>query len=187
MSILVPIFDGIGPTRMVVGEDAADFGVELEVGKIYVYTATVASYVRQGRSVAVVASVNPTADTFTFAAPHAWLTGHGPTRLTNSGGALPGGTDNATNYWTIRVSDTELALASSKANAEAGTRVPLSSAGTGTHSLLDDAGPSQGSLYLPAGQSMPIVGSVYGRRLSAVRLGDEDGEATLTAATVYPG
>lgn len=67
---------------------------------------------------------------------HGMLTGAGPFRLSNSGGGLPAGTAVDTNYWIIAASADTYKLASSKANALAATAVDLTTAGTGTHTLL---------------------------------------------------
>lgn len=52
-------------------------------------------------------------------------------RLTTSG-TLPGGLATATDYYVIKVSDTTFKLATSYANAIAGTAIDITSAGTGT-------------------------------------------------------
>lgn len=56
-------------------------------------------------------------------------------QLTNSGGALPAGLATLTDYWMIRTSATTARLATSYANAVAGTYVDITGAGTGTHTL----------------------------------------------------
>lgn len=56
-------------------------------------------------------------------------------QLTNSGGGLPAGLSLATDYWTIRQSATTSKLASSLANAVAGTAVDFTTDGTGTHTI----------------------------------------------------
>jgi hypothetical protein len=56
-------------------------------------------------------------------------------RLTNAGGALPTGYTAGTDYFVIKLSDTTIKLASSYANAVAGTAVTISDDGTGTHTL----------------------------------------------------
>lgn len=53
-------------------------------------------------------------------------------RFTTTGG-LPGGLSLATDYWVIRVSDTEIQVALSLADAYAGTEINLTSQGTGVH------------------------------------------------------
>jgi hypothetical protein len=48
---------------------------------------------------------------------------------------LPAGLSAATNYFVIKVSDTTCKLATTYANAVAGTNIDITSAGTGTHSI----------------------------------------------------
>lgn len=79
-------------------------------------------------------------DTMTATA-HAYLTGDGPVRLTNSGGALPGGLSTDTDYWVIYASANTFKLATSLANAVAGTAVTTTGAGTGTHTVVDKQSP----------------------------------------------
>jgi len=55
-------------------------------------------------------------------------------RLTSSG-TLPAGLALATDYYVIRVSDTTFELATSYANAIAGTQIDITGAGTGTHTI----------------------------------------------------
>ncbi len=55
-------------------------------------------------------------------------------RLTTSG-TLPAGLALATDYYVIKVSDTTFELASSYANAVAGTQINITDAGTGTHTV----------------------------------------------------
>ncbi len=56
------------------------------------------------------------------------------TRLTTTT-TLPGGLATATDYYLIRVSDTTFKLATSYANAIAGTAINITDAGTGTHTI----------------------------------------------------
>lgn len=57
-------------------------------------------------------------------------------RVSNSGGGLPGGLSAATDYWTIRQSASTSTLATSRANAIAGTPiVDITSTGSGTHTI----------------------------------------------------
>lgn len=63
---------------------------------------------------------------------HGWNTGFGPLQVKAwNGGVLPGGVTAGTNYWFIRVSSTTFKLATSLANAEAGTAVNITSNGSG--------------------------------------------------------
>lgn len=48
---------------------------------------------------------------------------------------LPGGLATATDYYVIKVSDTTFSLATSYANAVAGTEIDITSTGTGTHTV----------------------------------------------------
>lgn len=56
-------------------------------------------------------------------------------RFTNVGGALPTGLAVATDYWLVRVSATTARVATTYANALAGTVIAFTDAGTGTHTL----------------------------------------------------
>lgn len=55
-------------------------------------------------------------------------------RLTSSG-TLPAGLALATDYYVIKVTDTTIKLATSYANAVAGTQIDITDAGTGTHTI----------------------------------------------------
>jgi hypothetical protein len=56
-------------------------------------------------------------------------------RVENSGGALPTGLAINTDYWTVRASATTARVATSLANAIAGTVIAFTDAGTGTHTF----------------------------------------------------
>ncbi len=80
-------------------------------------------------------NVDTTLDTFTYAAPHGYVSGAGPVRAT-SGTTLPTGLAANTDYYVIRVSDTVLKLAATEANALAGTpAVDISAIGAGTQTI----------------------------------------------------
>lgn len=66
---------------------------------------------------------------------HGYVTGDGPVNVSNSGGALPTGLAAATNYWMIVIDDNTFKLATTLANALAGTNLAISSAGTGTQTV----------------------------------------------------
>jgi hypothetical protein len=74
------------------------------------------------------------ADTLSTASAHGVST-KDPVRLANSGGALPGGLNDAQMYFAIVVNATTLKLASSIGNAVVGTAENIFTAGTGTHTL----------------------------------------------------
>ena len=63
-----------------------------------------------------------------------WTTGNA-VEVTNSGGALPSPLATDTVYYVIRVSDSVLKLATTAANAAAGTAIDLTDAGNGTQTV----------------------------------------------------
>lgn len=65
---------------------------------------------------------------------HGMETGDGPVRVVTSG-VLPTGLAAATDYWVIAIDDDHVALASSLANALAGTEVNITGIGSGDHGL----------------------------------------------------
>jgi hypothetical protein len=89
---------------------------------------------QEGRGTITPTSVDATANTLAVA-NHARYTGDGPFNTITTG-TLPGGLAASTDYWLIRADSDTLKLASSQANALAGTAIDLSSAGTGTLSLV---------------------------------------------------
>jgi len=66
---------------------------------------------------------------------HGINTGDGPGLVRNVNGSLPGGLVTLTDYWFIRVDADHLKVATSNANALAGTAVDITSNGTGTQYL----------------------------------------------------
>lgn len=124
------------------------------------------------------ADVDATANTITRRY-HMLSTGEGPFRLATSGG-LPAGLAAATDYWAINVSTSAIKLATSSANAEAGTAVDITTAGTGTHQLvgpmLDD--PEQEA---DATDVDGAAGIVYLKRRGVFPQGDRDTVAIYTA------
>lgn len=77
-----------------------------------------------------------TTEIFTATA-HGLQTGDGPFQVSNSGGALPTGLATLTNYWVIVIDANTFYLATSLANALAGTHLLISTNGTGTQTLAD--------------------------------------------------
>lgn len=86
----------------------------------------------------VAANVTPAADTITITA-HGFVTG---LKVALTGTNLPGGL-SATNYWVIVVDANTIKLATSLANASAGTAVDITSAGTTSDAALTPASLSQ--------------------------------------------
>jgi hypothetical protein len=68
-------------------------------------------------------------------AGHGYTTGNGPVQVTTSAADQPAGLSLLTDYWVIRLSASTFNLASSLANALAGTAVDIADAGTGTHKI----------------------------------------------------
>lgn len=86
-------------------------------------------------------------------------------RFTNSGGALPTGLSAGTTYWLVRQSSTTAKVATSYANALAGTFVSYTDAGTGTHTLtIRPRGDGVGAEAAFVVQTQPTAG---GPNLSA--------------------
>lgn len=70
-------------------------------------------------------------------ATHGLKTGDGPLQASNSGGALPTGIVAVTDYWVIRIDANTFYLATSLANALAGTHLLISDNGSGTNTFSD--------------------------------------------------
>lgn len=70
---------------------------------------------------------------------HGLLTGDGPIRVSNSGGALPAGLVVATDYWIIKVSADTFKFATTLINALNNAPINLTTNGTGTQTLSDTA------------------------------------------------
>jgi hypothetical protein len=58
-------------------------------------------------------------------------------QVSNTGGGLPGGLSAQVPYWVIRVDQDTIKLATSEANAFAGTAIDITTQGTGTHTIKD--------------------------------------------------
>lgn len=111
-----------------------EFDLELwATGSTNLTAAELLSGVLQAHTIAATAADSTThgSDIFTETA-HGLLTGDGPIQLTTSGG-LPTGLALATDYWIIKATDDTFKLATSLANALAGTAINFTSDGTGTH------------------------------------------------------
>lgn len=78
------------------------------------------------------ANINTSTDVLTTSAAHPFTTGT-PVILTS--GAAPGGLATGTTYYVINVTSTTIKLATTAANATAGTAIDITSQGTGTHTL----------------------------------------------------
>jgi hypothetical protein len=79
-------------------------------------------------------TANSSTDILTKTA-HGLQTGDGPVRVTNSGGALPGGLNVGVDYWVILDSADTFKLATALSGAIAGNAVDITTNGTGTQTL----------------------------------------------------
>lgn len=117
----------------------ADLSIWATGGALNLTSAEAFGGVRRALTVAdTTFTTTHAAETLT-AAGHGLLTGDGPIQLSNVGGALPAGFSAATDYYVIKVDANTIKLASTLANAYAGTAVAISGDGTGTHTLADTA------------------------------------------------
>jgi len=80
-----------------------------------------------------ISAVSAASDTLT-AAGHGLLTGD-RFRVRNDGGAPPAGLAAVTDYFAIRIDTDTVKVATSSANALAGTAIDITDAGTGTHTI----------------------------------------------------
>lgn len=80
---------------------------------------------------AKVVTANPATDELNHTA-HGYNTGDGPIQFTNSGGGLPAGISALTDYYVVKFDADNFQIATSLANALAGTIVDITTAGTGT-------------------------------------------------------
>lgn len=85
-------------------------------------------------------TADATTNVLTTATAHPYSTGAGPLRLTTTG-TVPGGLSTATQYYAIvtPLDTAHLKVATSYANAIAGTAVDITTAGTGTNKIKTDA------------------------------------------------
>lgn len=65
---------------------------------------------------------------------HGFKTGDGPFRVSNSGGALPGGMSSTAFYWVIAIDANTFKWSASRGGAIKGVALDLTSDGTGTNS-----------------------------------------------------
>jgi hypothetical protein len=83
---------------------------------------------------------------------HGFATGDGPFPVSNSGGALPAGLAANTPYWVIRLDNDTFKLATSYADAIAGTFLLISTDGSGTQTIAG----------LPAAEAPAAVSNGFG-------------------------
>lgn len=126
----------------------------------------------------VVTNDNPASATFTASAASDTLTvtSHGYREglivTVSSTTTLPAGLSGATNYFVTSPTTNTFKLATSLANAQAGTAIDLTTAGTGTHTVLPTA---------LAGASVKLQASIDGTNYADVNI-KATGDATKSAS-----
>ena len=118
-------------------------------------------------SIAVTA-VDAAADALTIDARHI-LTGDGPVTLVTTG-VLPSGLAALTEYWLIKVSATQVKLATSSANAAVGTAVDITAVGSGDLSL---SGPDFEAQRAAIVRATDYIEQTFGSRFHGVPSTDE--------------
>jgi hypothetical protein len=101
------------------------------------------------------------------AAAHGMSTGDA-FQVSNSGGGLPGGLSAATTYWAIVLDANTFKVATSRANALAGTAIDITTNGTGTQTATTVATAGAGSHFLGAGVAALIDGT-QGPKISVIQ------------------
>lgn len=121
-----------------------------------------------------VTDVDTDNDIITITGEHTYETGMPVEWWNDDLGNAPGGIDPMRPYWAIRLSESQLALATTISNALAGTRINLTSQPTGSTNLIW-AGPGN-SMYLGWGAR---VSSIQGNRLEQ----NEEGSILIAGAS----
>lgn len=129
--------EGVTSTEIEVESDASATKAEVHSATVTALNAVTGKNFTASFAAATAAAGAFTAthgtETFTKAA-HGFQTGDGPYQLTTTT-TLPAGLALATDYWIIRVDANDFQLATSLANALAGTAQPISDDGTGVHTI----------------------------------------------------
>lgn len=131
---------GITSTLVDVTSDASTSIAEINTALVTALNAVVGNNYTAAHPALVFADLTYTANAGTdelTSTAHGLQTGDGPVQVANSGGAPPGGLATSTDYFVIRVDANTLKLATSRANAFANTAIDVTSAGTGTQTIID--------------------------------------------------
>jgi hypothetical protein len=150
-------------------------GSQLPGRAVYSLYVTTDAWVAQGIADTVVTATAAT-DTFTAGASHNLATGM-LIQMT-AGTSLPTGLSATTNYWVIVTSPTTFKLATTRANALAGTAIDITDAGVGTLTVITIATTGVGSTPIAAKTSVEIDGA-FGAKLSIIQ-DAAGGKAVLT-------
>ena len=122
--------------------------------------------------------------TITIATPGVvTLTSHGlstgDTIYLTTSGALPTGLTSNTIYYVVKVTADTFSLATTRANADAGTKIATSGSQSGTHNLFASPygiGDGSTTFTLPDARGRSPIGAGTGTSLTARRLGETGGE-----------
>ncbi len=131
------------------------------------------------------ADVDTVADEITVVA-HGYATGDAINYylLPSDGAASPTGLSTGTVYYVIKVDDNTIQLATSLANAVAGTQITLGTAGTNSSTVLNPAGAAAQSVIM-TGRDALVFSADH-----AVRTADKlyfDGDITTSTETIFEG
>lgn len=155
---------GITSTEATFTTDASATKQEIHNGLLAALNAVVGkNYTASFQALSPLTGFTVTANTATDAlnhTAHGWNTGDGPIQFTNSGGGLPAGIVALTDYYVVKVDADNFQIATSLANAIAGTIVDITTTGTGTQTATPTAGAK--SPILP----LSIVGNAAGNWFS---------------------
>ncbi len=158
---LMPLSEAI---KSVVGATATVLAKPAGAKQLFMFADKNGWRVRLGAFKSQTFTANATTDQLAITA-HGIESGAGPFYVSNSGGALPAGLSASTPYYAV-VNDTlgvnAIQLATSKANALAGTVVNITDTGSGTHTIFgmpaaefpsSSEADGQGAIYLGQGDS----------------------------------
>lgn len=164
---------------------ATAFAATIGVNDVWSFVSSTACYVKQANAtvIAIAAGAFTAANTDVCTkASHGFVTGDGPVQLTTTV-TLPAGLALATDYYVIRIDANTFYLATSRANAYAGTRVDITDAGTGAHTITPTVDATSRpaadttSTYVPANTPTLLAG-LSGSDVSVLRH-TADGVASL--------
>lgn len=130
----------------------------------------------------IVFTANSGTSVFTTLTAHGLVLGQ-IVQVSNAGGGLPTGLSAATNYFVIPVDSLDFKLATSLANAQAGTNLTISTVGTGTQTVTATA--LAGATVALQKSNDGINWSVDGTAVSVTATGTYWLEKTLSTALQY--
>jgi hypothetical protein len=114
-------------------DDKKDWLVSATKQAALIWDGTDTYYVNYYRLSTIAAAVDPATDKITFVQDHKFQVGD--TVQVTTTGTLPTGVTTATTYYIIDLSISSVQLATTYANALAGTQINITTAGSGTHTV----------------------------------------------------